>query len=147
MQHLLNQVRCWPLHSNACATLQSLIIDVKPLEHEPVVLCFREKYSQYLRVQVCDSQGLGEGGPILLLPSPHAAVLGSHAQTAVGREPARFLPTAQICLHLLYRSAPAPRLPRRLHARRSDAQWIHQRHRYGWRLFTIKHNLCIMRLS
>ncbi len=34
-----------------------LCIDVKPLEHEPVVLCFREKYSQYLRVQVCDSQG------------------------------------------------------------------------------------------
>lgn len=49
MQHLQVALKCMG---------QSLICWCKAsCAWEPVVLCYREKYSQYLRVQVCDSQG------------------------------------------------------------------------------------------
>ncbi len=140
MQHLLNQVWFWPfaLKCLCTFTISYLLIESLLNMRACRVVLQREVLAVPPGSGLWQSGPLREGGQILLLPSPHAAVLGSHAQTAVGWEPTRFLPTAQICLHLLYRSAPAPRLPRRLRARRSDAQWIHQSHRYGWWLFRIK---------
>ncbi len=133
----------------ACATLQSLMYWCKASWTWACRVVFqtrRTRSTSGFRSVTVRATRWGRP-PILLLPStsrrlswfPRADRRGTRAGPLPTYSPNLSTSSLQKCT-----SSSAAR--RYTHGAQMPSEF-HQRHRYGWRLFTIKHNLCIMRLS